>query len=291
MSPASGARHLQDELSALRSRLLEMSTSVEELLGAAIEALGERDAAKAQAVILGDREIDALELELDEVCIHLLALQQPVARDLRFITMAMRISNDLESIGDHAVNIAEAVEHLIAHPAPGRFRELEEMARIARQMLVDALDSFIRGDAAAAREVCRRDDEVDRLQDSLTRILLTHMMEDPRRIGAAMSLILTSRNLERLGARAIFAMARTGSAFTNGSGDYAIAFSVPRTEAAPLANDAVSPLFLAAIEATEEAIYNSLLRATDVTGRDGHHGEALPIDRAIEILRRYGAVR
>jgi phosphate transport system protein len=198
MSPTTGARHLQDELAALRLRLLEMSSSVEHMLGAAIEAFEARDEEKAREVILGDREVDAMELELDDACINLLALQQPVARDLRFITMTMRIANDLERIGDHAVNVAEAVGHLERHPAAGRFRELEEMARITRQMLADALDSFIRDDAAAAREVCRRDDQVDALQDSLVRILLTHMMEDPRRIGSAMTLILTSRNLERV---------------------------------------------------------------------------------------------
>jgi phosphate transport system protein len=198
MSPTNGARHLQEELAALRTRLLDMSTAVEELLATAIEALAGRDGEKAASVIRGDYEIDALELELDEACINLLALQQPVARDLRFITMAMRMASDLERIGDHAVNIAEAVKYLDRSEALRRFRELDEMARLTRQMLTDALDSFIRGDAEAARGVCRRDDQVDALQDSLIRILLTHMMEDPRRIGAAMSLILASRNLERV---------------------------------------------------------------------------------------------
>ncbi len=198
MSTTSGARHLQEELAALRLRLLDMSSAVEELLATAIEALVEWDPAKAQAVILGDREVDMLEVELDEACINLLALQQPVARDLRFITMAMRIAGDLERIGDHAVNIAETVEQLVGTTGPGRFRELGQMARITRQMLTDSLDAFIRGDANAARAVCSRDDEVDSLRDSLIRILLTHMMEDPRRIGEGMSLILVSRNLERV---------------------------------------------------------------------------------------------
>jgi phosphate transport system protein len=198
MTTGSGARHLADELTALRAQLLDMSTLTEELLGTAVVALDRRDPEMAAAVILGDREIDALELELDEASINILALQQPVARDLRFITMAMRVSNDLERIGDHAVNIAEAVEHLRGRPEIGRFRELDEMARIARQMLADALDAFVRGDVALARAVCRRDDQVDALQDALFRILLTHMMEDPRRIGPAMSLILVGRNLERV---------------------------------------------------------------------------------------------
>jgi phosphate transport system protein len=198
MSPTTGARHLADDLDALRASLLEMSTLAEELLRTAVEALEGRDQEKADAVILGDRELDALELELDEACLSILALQQPVARDLRFITMAMRISNDLERIGDHAVNIAEAVGHLHGQPSIGPIRELDDMARITRQMLTDALDAFIRDDTELARSVCRRDDQVDALQDALFRILLTHMMEKPRLIGPAMSLILVSRNLERI---------------------------------------------------------------------------------------------
>lgn len=197
MSPTPGVRHFHEELAQLKARLLDMSQLAEELLQAAVEALRERDEAKAQAVILGDRELDALEVEVDDACIHLLALQQPMARDLRLITMAMKISNDLERVGDHAVNIAEAVPHLATQPF-AQFPEIEEMARLAREMLSDALDDFVRGDAQAAREVCRRDDRVDSLHESLFRILLTHMMEDPRRIGPSMSLFLVSRNLERI---------------------------------------------------------------------------------------------
>jgi len=197
MSPA-GARHLAEELETLKARLLEMSVLVEELLRISVEALAERDQSKARSVVRGDREVDALELELDEAAINLLALQQPVARDLRLITMTMRISNDLERIGDHAVNVAEAVRHLDRHLTFGRFPQLGEMARITRGMLTDALDSFTRSDTVLARDVRRRDDQVDALQDSMIRILLTHMMEDPRRIGSALSLILVSRNLERV---------------------------------------------------------------------------------------------
>jgi phosphate transport system protein len=198
MSPGTGARHLSDDLAAVRTRLLAMSGRTEELLQTALEAIEERSLEKARAVIMGDREVDAMELELDEACISLLALHQPVARDLRFIAMAMRISNDIERIGDHAVNLAEAVTHLVEHPPIGRFRELEDMGRIARQMVADALDALMRGDAATARAVRERDDLVDDLLDALFRILLTHMMENPRRIGPAMSLILAGRNLERV---------------------------------------------------------------------------------------------
>jgi phosphate transport system protein len=197
--PAAGPRHFHEELAALKTLLLEMSALAEELVRASVEALRDRDPAKAAAVLLGDREVDALEIEIDDACLNLLALQQPLARDLRLITMAMKISNDLERVGDHAVNIAEAVQHLVSdHPPFATFPEIEEMARLASEMLSDALDDFVRADAAGARDVCARDDRVDALHDSMFRILLTHMMEDPRRIGPAMEIFLVSRNLERI---------------------------------------------------------------------------------------------
>lgn len=192
------ARHFHEELAQLKALLLDMSSLAEELVRQSVEALHERDSSKADAVILADREIDALEIEIDDACVQLLALQQPMARDLRLITMAMKISNDLERVGDHAVNIAEAVQHLSKHPPFAQFPEIEEMARLASEMLSDALDDFVRGDAQGAREVCKRDDLVDALHGSMFRILLTHMMEDPRRIGAAMSIFLVSGNLERI---------------------------------------------------------------------------------------------
>jgi phosphate transport system protein len=121
-----------------------------------------------------------------------------MARDLRTLTSSLKIANDLERVGDHAVNIAQSAERLSrSRPiAPGP--ELVEMARLAREMLSDALEAFIRGDAAGAREVCRRDDSVDALHRSVFRILLTHMMEDPHTIGTGMELYLMSRNLERV---------------------------------------------------------------------------------------------
>jgi phosphate transport system protein len=197
MTP-SGMRHFHEELAQLQAQLLEMSALAEELVAAAVEALLERDVAKAETVISRDRELDAMEIAMDDACIHLLALQQPLARDLRLITMAMKISNDLERVGDHAVNIAEAVRHLAGHQVLPEVPEIEEMSRLAREMLSDALDDFVRADAVAALEVCGRDDRVDQLHESVFRILVTHMMEDPRRIGPSMSLFLVSRNLERI---------------------------------------------------------------------------------------------
>ncbi|HZG41944.1 MAG TPA: phosphate signaling complex protein PhoU [Longimicrobium sp.] len=198
MSPTPGFRHFHEELAKLKNQLLDMSGLAEDLVTRSLQALRDRDGELAQEVIRRDNDLDSMEVAVDDACIHLLALQQPMARDLRLITMAMKISNDLERVGDHAVNIAEAVRHLAEQPIYLEFPEIEEMGRLATEMLSDSLDTFVRADAAGAREVCRRDDRVDALHNSLFRILLTHMMEDPRRIGASMSLFLVSRNLERI---------------------------------------------------------------------------------------------
>ena len=191
-------RHFHDELSHVKVRLLTMSGEAEAALGMAVEALLERDTAKAQAVIAGDRVIDEMEVEIEETCVSLLALQQPMARDLRMLTSALKIANDLERVGDHAVNIAQSAERLLQDRPIVPEPEIVEMARLTRDMLSDALEAFIRGDAQAGREVCRRDDKVDALHKSVFRILLTHMMEDPHMIGAGMELFLVSRNLERV---------------------------------------------------------------------------------------------
>jgi len=142
--------------------------------------------------------LDSLELEIEETVVDLLATQQPMARDLRLLLAAMKIANDLERVGDHAVNIAQCAERLLAAHLVAPEPELVEMARQARGMLSGALDAFVRGDAVLGRDICRRDDSVDALNRSVFRILLTHMMEDPHIIGAAMELFLVSRNLERV---------------------------------------------------------------------------------------------
>jgi phosphate transport system protein len=191
-------RHFHDELSHVKVRLLTMSGEAEAALGLAVEALLERDEDKARRVIAGDRVIDSMEVEIEEQCINLLALQQPMARDLRMLTSALKIANDLERVGDHAVNIAQSTERLTQARPITPEPEIVEMARLARDMLSDALEAFIRGDANAGREVCLRDDKVDALHRSVFRILLTHMMEDPHMIGAGMELFLVSRNLERV---------------------------------------------------------------------------------------------
>lgn len=204
MSPSplestTGFRHFHEQLDLLKQRLLDMSERAEALVDAAVDALLRRDIGKADVVISGDRELDALEIEIEQLAISLLALQQPMARDLRFIIGAIKISNDLERVGDHAVNIAQSALRLsdmrsIITPDP----EIEDMARRARAMLSDALDAFVRSDGALGRDVCKRDDHVDALHDSVFRILLTHMLEDPTTISAALELFLVSRNLERV---------------------------------------------------------------------------------------------
>ena len=176
-----------------------MSQRAEELVDVSVEALLKSDAGKAEAVIAGDHELDSLEVEVEQRAISLLALQQPMARDLRFIISAIKVSSDLERVGDHAVNIAQCALRLIAlrstiTPDP----EIEDMARRARAMLGDALDAFIREDGVLGRDVCKRDDQVDSLHDSLFRIMLTHMMEDAKTISTALELLLVSRNLERV---------------------------------------------------------------------------------------------
>ena len=200
MSPESaGFRHFHEQLGSLKQRLLEMSERAERLVDLAVDSLLTKDKEKADAVIAGDREVDALEVEVERLAVSLLALQQPIARDLRFIISAIKISSDLERVGDHAVNIAQSAQRLIAErstiiPDP----EIEDMARRARAMLSDALDAFVRADGALGREVCKADDHVDALHNSVFRILLTHMMADARAINPSLELLLVSRNLERV---------------------------------------------------------------------------------------------
>jgi phosphate transport system protein len=203
MTPADAAaigfRHFHDQLSQLKQRLLDMSDLATSLLDLSVDALLSRDSNMAEAVLTGDRDLDALELEVEDQAIGLLALQQPMARDLRFIIASIKVSNDLERVGDHAVNIAQSALRLaststIITPDP----EINEMSRRARKMLHDSLTAFVRADGALGREVCKADDEVDAMHNSVFRILVTHMMEDARTITPSLELLLVSRNLERV---------------------------------------------------------------------------------------------
>jgi phosphate transport system protein len=191
-------RHFHEELDGLKQTLLAMGAMVEDQIRRVMRALVERDEALARDVIERDREVNVYDVEIDEKCVELLALYQPTAGDLRFITTAMKIVTDLERIGDQAVNIAQRALELNEEPQLKPYIDLPRMAEKAQRMVKDALDSFVSRDTALAREVCGRDSEVDALKEQIFRELLTYMMADPGTIQRALALILISRNLERI---------------------------------------------------------------------------------------------
>jgi len=190
--------HFEEDLQGLKNRLLNMGAIVEERVHHAIQALIHRRVEAAEAIIAGDQEVNDLQIEIDDRCLKLLALQNPMASDLRLITAAMKINADLERIGDQAVNIAENAMKILAQPPLRPLMDIPRMAEITEKMTRDSLDAFVRKDAALARDVLARDDEVDQLKDQVFRVLLTHMMADPGTIERALSLILVSRNIERI---------------------------------------------------------------------------------------------
>ncbi|MBI5170295.1 MAG: phosphate signaling complex protein PhoU [Candidatus Eisenbacteria bacterium] len=193
------SRHFEELVNELNDQLLLMSGRVESIIRKAVEALQRRDVTLAEEVFRDDRAIDRMEMDIEERCIELLALQQPLARDLRLITSALKISNDLERVGDHAVNIAGCAKTLDTLPPMRNAADLPELAEKAIGMLREALDAFVRRDADAARALVRRDDEVDALNRHLFAELLARMVSDPAAIQASMALVLVGRNLERIG--------------------------------------------------------------------------------------------
>lgn len=191
-------RYLDVELDALQERLLEMAGIVEESVQLASRAILRRDPTIAAGVREMDRRVDELEIEIDDRVLGLLALQQPMAKDLRLIMSTLKVSNDLERAGDHAVNIARAAERMAGMKLLPDMPEIGEMIEIVEGMLADALAAFVGRNPGTARMVCARDDRVDNLKRSLFRILVTHMLEDPRSISTALELLLVSQNLERI---------------------------------------------------------------------------------------------
>ena len=191
-------RHFHDELDALKQTLLAMGGLVEDQIRRAMRALLERDDVIAQDVIDRDRQVNTYDVEVDEQCVNLLALHQPAAGDLRFITTAMKIVTDLERIGDQAVNIAQRALELNREPQLKPYIDLPRMADRAQRMVKESLDAFVAGDTALARQVCAADAEVDALKEQIFRELLTYMMEDPRTVSRAIRVILISRFMERV---------------------------------------------------------------------------------------------
>lgn len=201
MSPEDSAktlRHFDQELDDLRELLLQMAGRAEEQMRSGLMAVKRLDAQAAQQTILADRGVDALELEIEEQAINLLARRQPMAGDLRTLVAVLKISNDLERVGDHAVNIAQCAKRLAeAFPMP-QPSELDQMAEIATGMLRDAITAFIERDVALARNVCMRDEEVDRYNDIVFRLMLTRMAENTNTVIPALQMMLVARNLERV---------------------------------------------------------------------------------------------
>jgi len=193
------ARHFEDELAKLKERLLVMGGLAEERVRAAVAALVSRDGPAIEEVLAGDEPLNQLQIEIDGRAFTLLALQQPIATDLRTIVAGLKINSDLERVGDLAVNIAQAAQRYHMLPPVKPLIDLPRMADIAQGMLRDALDSFVRRDVALAESVLSRDDRLDELKTQIARELLIYMLEDPTRIEASLTLILISRHLERIG--------------------------------------------------------------------------------------------
>ena len=188
----------QKELGELKENLLKMAVLVEETIRDAVQSLVKRDSELANQVFQREKEINEMELVIDEMCLRLLALRQPMAVDLRFITSAMKIITDLERMGDQAVNIAERALSLNQEPQLKPYIDLPRMAEIAQSMVKDVLDAFVNGDSRLARSVCERDDIVDGLNDQVFRELLTFMISDPQTITRAVHLMIVGRCLERI---------------------------------------------------------------------------------------------
>jgi phosphate transport system protein len=191
-------RLFDEELKSLKEKILRMAGLVEESIELAIEGLRKQKVELAEEVLKQEEAVNLLDVEIDEGCMRLLALRQPMAGDLRFITSAMKIGAELERMGDLAVNIAERALELCKAPLLKPLIDIPRMAKMAQSMVRDSINAFIARDDALARDVCRRDDEVDALNDQIFRELLTYMIEDPTSIKRAVGLILVARHLERL---------------------------------------------------------------------------------------------
>jgi phosphate transport system protein len=191
-------RQFDQELNILKEDLLKMASLAEEAIAKSIKALVERDSTLAQEVIDRDREINLLEIEINNQCLKLLALKQPMAIDLRFITSAMKIISNLERIADQAVNISQRTLELIKQPLLKPLIDIPRMAKLAQEMVKTSIDSLVNKDSLLAKRIGKRDNLVDDLNDQIFRELLTYMMEDPKTIKRAIELILVGRHLERI---------------------------------------------------------------------------------------------
>jgi phosphate transport system protein len=192
-------RHFHNDLVALRERLSEMAGRAETALTKAMEALRTRNGRLAEEVLADDAGIDAIELEVEAKCLQFLGLQQPVARDLRFIVASIRLSNDLERIGDHAVNIAQGALNLSLLPPIKPPDELPRLGERARAALKDSVSAWLQEDVDLARLVCERDSEIDSDKAQVFAALSRRMLKERESVPGSLELLLISRNLERVG--------------------------------------------------------------------------------------------
>ena len=190
--------HYERELRDVKENLLYLGSLVEKAIELAIKALMERNTELARKVICDDNAIDQLDLEIEEKCIRILALRQPTARDLRYITTAIKINGHLERIGDMAANIAEKAIILSEEPPMKPYIDIPRMAVIARGMIKESLDSLVNEDINLAQKVRIEDETIDNLNEQVFRELLTFMMEDPKKIHRALIIMQISKNLERI---------------------------------------------------------------------------------------------
>ena len=191
-------RRLDTELDVLRDRVLVLGGEAEAALVRSMYALTERDSAAAREVLEGDDDIDRLEVEIDRLCIDVLALRQPAARDLRFVISVAKITPILERLADHACNIARVALDLNDEPQLKHYPDLSRMAEVASSMLRTALDAFTQGDAATARRVIEQDDEIDVMYERLFRDLIELMVNEPAVTPRAARLLFVAKHLERV---------------------------------------------------------------------------------------------
>ncbi len=190
--------HLREELDALNSRLLEMSGLVEDSIARSVNAVVNRNNDDALTVFHNEARINKLEIQIDNIAIRLLALQQPVAVDLRFVTMSIKINNNLERMGDIAVNIGECALSLLGMPAIKPRIDIPHMAKLAQDMIRNSIDAFVRKDAELARKVLQSDDAVDRLRDEMYAEIVRFMEEESSRVHPGIEHLFVARGLERL---------------------------------------------------------------------------------------------
>lgn len=188
----------KEELAFLKKRLLEMASLVEDRVAKSVKALRDGNMILAQEVIKSDDQINDLEIEIDNLCIKILALYQPEAKDLRTVTMIMKVNNDLERIGDHASSISRIALFMADYPPLKPLTDIPKMADKAIEMLQESLDAFIRKDSSLAVKVCEKDDEVDNYEPQIVRELITFIMSDPSTLDRALRYIYVARHLERV---------------------------------------------------------------------------------------------